>query len=145
MKSKKQTIQHVAAAIIAAAATTNRAESASAPARYDPEVEARRGDYDKLAEALAHMTEMRVSRPGGWLDVNGEDDDDKDHLIEAVSNHIWALWRLMDWRNARTLRKFYVEMRLYCDQLARDSERFRDQATAKAFQIAERMADEKSA
>src|SRR5262245_60884212 len=88
------------------------------PAEYDPEIEARRADYEKLADAIAHMAALERARCPSLLDVEGWDAEDKDHLIKAIDSHLHTLWQKLDWYDALTLRKFYAEMRLHADQTA---------------------------
>ena len=90
-------------------------------AEYDPEIEARRADYERLAEALAFMTEMSGNRRWYDLDIEikGIDTGDERNglqLIGAIHDHLLALWDHLDWHDARTMRRFYVELRLHADQ-----------------------------
>ena len=107
---------------------------ADLPTEYDPQIEARRGDYEKLAESLAHMITLADDRLHNMLDLAGWDEESRHHLINGIQEHLGALWQNLDWRNPRTLRKFYAEMRLYVDQqrLNSDSrdEEFADQHEA---------------
>jgi len=91
-------------------------------AEYDPQIEARRADYEKLADSLAHMAELADDRLPAMLDLEGWDAESRHHLINGIQEHLEALWRNLDWRNPRTLRKFYAEMRLYVDQQKLNSE-----------------------
>jgi hypothetical protein len=129
----------VIAGLEAAYAESARIEQAKeAPAKYDPEIEARRADYEKLAEGIAHMAALERARCPSLLDVEGWAAEDTDHLIKAIDGHIHALWQKLDWYDALTLRKFYAEMRLHADQMAlkyrRAGEkiRAREQAQVKA-------------
>ena len=100
------------------AKTTNEPERAST-SEYAPEVEARRADYERLAEAIAHMTRLETSSiRHDKLDIDGPMTPDNDpHLINAIQAHLYALHLHVDWYDARTLRRFYTEMRLHRDQL----------------------------
>jgi hypothetical protein len=95
---------------------------------YSPEIEACRADYEKLAEGLIHMIALSEMRHvPGQLDLEGygdeEEDDDRNHLIGALHDHLSALWDNLDWFNPATMRKFYPEMRLHIaqDQLNRNA------------------------
>src|SRR5262249_24052394 len=62
---------------------------------YDPEIEARRGEYERLAEGLAHMAELHGG-PRDRLDLEGFDAQSKNHLINGIDEHLYALWQNMD-------------------------------------------------
>lgn len=98
------------------AATT---PAARAQSTYSPKVEARRDGYERLAEAFVHMAVLATERAGSdRLDIEGPDVDVNDvHLSKALGAHLYALHNHLDWFDPRTLRKFYVEMRLWGDQL----------------------------
>ncbi|MDQ3684684.1 MAG: hypothetical protein M3430_03675, partial [Acidobacteriota bacterium] len=85
-----------------------KADSQSA---YSPEVEARRADYERLAEAFVHMVTLEMERVGaGLLDIEGPDVNvNNAHLVKALHEHLYALHIHVDWFDPRTLRKFYVE------------------------------------
>ncbi len=98
-----------------------KADSQSA---YSPEVEARRADYERLAEAFVHMVTLEMERVGaGLLDIEGPDVNvNNAHLVKALHEHLYALHIHVDWFDPRTLRKFYVEMRLWGDQMQHEIE-----------------------
>jgi len=111
----------VIAGLEAAYAESARIEQAKEAPEYDPEIEARRADYERLAEALAFMTEMSGNRRWYDLDIEiaGIDTGDPRNglqLIGAIHDHLLALWDHLDWHDAHTLRRFYVELRLHADQ-----------------------------
>jgi len=92
--------------------------------QYDPEIEARRGEYERLAEGLAHMINLHGG-PRDRLDLEGFEARSKNHLINGIDEHLYALWENMDWHDVNTLRKFYAEMRLHADQVKLEYERAR--------------------
>src|SRR5262249_32050638 len=100
-------------------------ETMDSKSTYDPEIEARRADYEKLAESLAHMAELEHNRVPELLDLDGFDVDSKNHLLNGIDDHLFSLWQNMDWHSARTLGRFYAEMRLYIDQRKLERERSR--------------------
>jgi hypothetical protein len=104
---------------MAAMQTANDFEEMAAElTRYAPEVEARRADYDQLTEALILMTRLESNHVQSRLDVTGLYEGDEGHFIKAFHAHLRTLTVFnLDWFNARTLRKFYTEMRLWHDQL----------------------------
>ena len=111
----------VIAGLEAAYAESARIEQAKEAPEYDPEIEARRADYEKLAEALVFMTEMSGNRRYYDLDIDIEGIDTGDsrnghQLIGAIHDHLLALWDHLDWHDARTLRRFYADLRLHADQ-----------------------------
>jgi len=85
---------------------------------YSPKIEARREDYEKLAESLAHMIILDSARVPGLLDVESPNEGESHYLIDALDKHLYILWGNLDWHDARTIRRFYAEMRLYADQMA---------------------------
>jgi hypothetical protein len=140
-KEDRRTIRDaVIAGLEVAFAESARIEQAKEAPEYDPEIEAHRADYEKLADAIAHMTNLSGESFGpkhdrDLLDIKGWDVDDKNHLINGIDGHLYALWQNLDWYNKRTLCKFYAEMRLHADQLAierhRDYEEFQQRRGAK--------------
>jgi hypothetical protein len=92
---------------------------------YAPEIEARRADYERLAECLVVMTRLSNARVDDLLDLEGWEEGSEDHLINAIDGHLKALWQNLDWYDARTLRKFYAEMRLHAAQLGFELEQAR--------------------
>jgi len=66
---------------------------------YSPEVEARRADYEKLAEAIAHMAHLEThSARHHKLDIDGPLVPVNDpHLINAIDAHLYALHLHIDW------------------------------------------------
>ena len=91
--------------------------------KYDPEIDARRADYEKLAASLAQMAELEHDHFPELLDLDGYDEGSQNHLINAIDGHLYALWQNLDWHSPRTLGRFYAEMRLYVDQLKLENER----------------------
>jgi hypothetical protein len=90
---------------------------------YAPEVEERRGYYERLAECLLFMTECESQHVQPLLDVAGPNEGDRDHFGNAIQNHLHVLCcDLLDWWDGRTLRKFYAEMRLWADHLKYEAE-----------------------
>lgn len=84
---------------------------------YAPEIEARRADYQQLAEAFITMTMLESERAPSLLDLDGPDANINDtHLSKALHHHLYALLLHMNWWDARTMRKFYAEARLWGDQ-----------------------------
>lgn len=65
------------------------------------------------------MAVLETERAGtDRLDIEGPDVTVNDaHLVKALNEHLHALHLHVDWYDPRTLRKFYVEMRLWGDQL----------------------------
>ena len=97
--------------------------------KYDPEVEARRADYEKLVESLIHMINLESRRQPSLLDIEGPDMEvNKPHLVHAISRHLYALHMHIDWHDPETMRRFYVEMRLWGDQRIADCGERRDAA-----------------
>jgi hypothetical protein len=95
-------------------------------------VEERRAQYEVLAECLITMTRLETQTVGGSpLQVADEMDErpDKPGFVEAILAHVTALTTNLDWYDARTIRKFYVAMRLHDDELRTE----RQQAYAKAW------------
>ena len=41
-------------------------------------------------------------------------------MIKGVAGHLRALWAATDWSDPRTLRKFYAELRLWNEGMARE-------------------------
>ena len=92
--------------------------------RYAPEVEARRADYETLAECFINMIPLETERHPNTLDVvpaGWNMDEAEPHiLINAFNEHIQAvLDSITDAAlnfNADFLRFIYPELRLYYDQ-----------------------------
>ena len=85
--------------------------------RYAPAVEARRKDYDQLTEALITMVHLQTNYVKSRLDLVGFNEGDNGHFIDAFHAHLRTLTiDSLNWFDPRTLRKFYTEMRLWCDQ-----------------------------
>jgi hypothetical protein len=112
----------------------NAEPSLSAPAKsvsaYAPEIEARRADYERLAECLFFMTRLSNKFVNDLLDLEGWEEGSEHHLSNAIDGHLKALWQSLDWYDARTLRKFYAEMRLHADQLLLEMEQARQRVEA---------------
>jgi hypothetical protein len=87
---------------------------------YATEIEARRAEYERLAESLATMQEFELGLRPAMLDV-GTEGDEGHYLGNAVADHIGALSAEMDMMAPETIRKFYAEMRLWADQRTLDS------------------------
>ncbi len=85
---------------------------------YAPEVEARRADYEKLAESLAHIVTLETRRVRYGPDIRMIGADNPCTLGDARDKHLQDLFNFLDWTDARTYRKFYAELRLYLDQSA---------------------------
>lgn len=97
-----------------AAQTTNNATASG----YAPEVENRRQDYERLAESFITMIQLESERLGNLLDIEGDDAAlNTRPLSNALDVHLRALLYHADWWDARTMRRFYTEMRLHGDQL----------------------------
>ena len=97
--------------------------------KYSPEVEARRADYEKLVECIIHMAELEACRQPSLLDIEGPDTEiNKPHLANAINHHLYALHMHIDWYDPATIRRFYVEMRLWGDQRIADYGERRDAA-----------------
>lgn len=106
-------------------------QMAAETAQYAPEIEARRADYERLAECFIIMTELEHARLPSLLDLDGPGEDDGDHFGNAFFEHLHVLaCKLLDWFDARTLRKFYPEMRLWADQLNYEREQARRKQSA---------------
>jgi hypothetical protein len=94
---------------------------------YEPKIEERRADYEKLAESFAVMWELETNRLGSCCDLGKLefhlDGDDEHPLINGLHQHLQDLYRRIDFSELRTLRKFYTEMRLFGDQQDLDRER----------------------
>ena len=94
------------------------AKRAAEATEYSPDIEARRADYEKLTEGFIHMFVLEMQRAPSLLDIEGPDGGvNGPHLIKAINDHLYALHMHVDWYNPDTLRKFYVEMRLWGDML----------------------------
>jgi len=89
---------------------------------YDPEIEARRADYERLAEELSHMIDLQGDVTD-LLDLKtfGANDGDT-FLMDGIVGHLRALWDNMNWHDPRTMRRFYPEMRLW---IARNDPEFK--------------------
>jgi hypothetical protein len=88
---------------------------------YSPTVEARRTDYQRLAECLITLAELETQRVHSFLDIVLIDGEREASLAKAIFNHLEALGgSALNWYAPRTLRQFYVEMRLHQDQLKED-------------------------
>jgi len=99
--------------------------AADEPTEYSPEIEARRADYEGLAEALIHITRLETERLDYGPDVEDSplEGGDDGAIMKGVEAHLRALWRSIDWYDPRTLRKFYAELRLWNDELERELEK----------------------
>ena len=99
-----------------------RSNPAATAAEYSPQIEARRADYEGLAEALIHITQLETSRRGYSADVKDSPNEGGDDgaIIKGVLGHLRAMWAAIDWYDPRTLRKFYAELRLWNDELDRE-------------------------
>ncbi len=89
--------------------------------KYSPEVEARRKDYQQLAEALIQMLMLHGNRspevldvdPPGWLDSEPE----PFILWTAIQEHVRALFENITMTYTdEFLRTLYVELRLFYDE-----------------------------
>jgi hypothetical protein len=92
--------------------------------RFSPEVEKRREDYERQAEAIAVMIEHEQQRAaGGLLDISQDALDARGEECEpyignAISKHLFALFYSLDnLYDPRTVRRFYAELRLWADEL----------------------------
>jgi len=103
--------------------TTAEKAQARQATEYFPEIEARRADYEKLADCLLHMGTLESSRCPSLLDIEGPLEIHGPHLVHGINSHLAALFYALDWYDERTLRKFYVEMRLHLDQHSAQLER----------------------
>jgi hypothetical protein len=98
-------------------------EMADELTRYAPAVEARRAEYDRLTEALITMVQMESQHIKPMLDLTGVYEKDNGHFIDAFNAHLRVLTTdCLDWFDARTLRKFYTDMRLWHDQFQFEAE-----------------------
>lgn len=91
--------------------------------RYAPEIEARRADYQVLAENMIALIALDMNRLPQTLDIVPPGvlgDEPPEHiLLNAINDHINSLfenYRQSLILNEDFLRIFYVELRLYYDQ-----------------------------
>src|SRR5262245_33872344 len=94
-------------------------------AGYSPDVEANRRAYAELANALATMAALKncpdettpplLDIEPHWITACGQEPTD---LADGLRKHFQTLFGAMDWDDPNTIQKFYVELRLYADQLA---------------------------
>ncbi len=86
--------------------------------QYAPEIEARRKDYEALAEAFVTMADLETERAYPALDLPHVVYTHEERVIsKAVMQHFQSLMSHADFFDPRTIRKFYVEMRLWGDHL----------------------------
>jgi len=105
---------------------------------YAPGIEARRAEYEKLAEAFIQMVHLESDFAPAALDIDGPDVNiNARHLSDALRSHLYALHESLDWWNAATLRRFYVEHRLWADQMQWELEQTR--LTHKCERIGKRV------
>lgn len=116
-------------------ATKNTAAVADMAAfEYAPEIEARRADYNRLADSLAFVLELEHTRVGFGADLLDSDDDllDSDDdakqlLIPSVYAHLQDLLNSLQF-DTETLRRFYAELRLTAEQQALNRKLCSDEA-----------------
>lgn len=70
-----------------------QSEPAAVAAEYSPEIEARRADYEGLAEALIHITQLETNRRGYSANVSDSpmDENDDGAIIKGIQRHLRAL------------------------------------------------------
>jgi hypothetical protein len=87
---------------------------------YSPKIEARRADYERLAESIIQMIELYIRDTPSLLDIVPEgatgDEPASNLLINALYDHLKKTFLSVDTFRADTIRKFYVELRLHADQ-----------------------------
>jgi hypothetical protein len=90
--------------------------------QYPPEIEARRADYETLAENLISMIGLSINRVSGTLDVAPpdvmHDEPSGSILIDAIHAHTTALFENINQGltfEESFLRTLYIELRLYYD------------------------------
>jgi hypothetical protein len=95
---------------------------------YAPEVEARRKDYETIAESFTALAERISAANPDLLRIETGLDDAGPEMDEALTHHFDGLHKSLDWFDPRTIRKFYVEMRLHADQgeFERDQEKYKN-------------------
>lgn len=84
---------------------------------FAPEVEAKRADFEVLADALAVMVTLEADRVPKRLDISSSDDNP---LCRALLKHFDALPRgaELDWFDPYIVRCCYVDQRLRAEQNA---------------------------
>lgn len=92
----------------------------------------KRAHYEALAEALITMTRLETQSIKSPLRVADELSgiSDEPLLGNAIEAHFSALAHNLDWFDERTIRKFYVAMRLHDDELRAEREAAYKQAWA---------------
>jgi predicted patatin/cPLA2 family phospholipase len=103
----------------AVAQSTQQSESQDKPTRRS-NVEARRGDYEWLAQALINMHKLESERVHQTLDVDlsdkaFEEEGDKYLLSLAMDRHLLLAFESVYWYSPEAMR-LYVEMRLLADE-----------------------------
>ena len=89
--------------------------------KYHPEIEARRKDYQQLAESLIQMCELQSQRASEVLDVEApgwlSNEPENYILWDAIQDHLHALFENIAMTFTDDfLRTLYVELRLFYDQ-----------------------------
>jgi hypothetical protein len=88
---------------------------------YSHEIEARRSDYERLAQSLITMMNLEHERVHPTLDVDlscmvfEAEEGDKHLLMNALQRHILLTFENVEWYSPEAM-KLYVEMRLLADE-----------------------------
>lgn len=110
---------------------TKKRERTSAPAAtdetlnvatsYRPEIEARRGEYKRLAEVLLTMIDLETEHLPSLLDADlsggsiHTEEGDEHLLMHALERHLFLAFESVDWYAPEAMR-LYVELRLLADE-----------------------------
>jgi hypothetical protein len=88
---------------------------------YSHKIEARRSDYERLAQSLITMMTLEHERVHPTLDVDlsgtvfAPEEGDKHLLMDALQRHILLAFESVEWYSPEAM-KLYVEMRLLADE-----------------------------
>lgn len=84
--------------------------------QYAPEVESRRANYDRLAEAFSLLASLECQTVDFDMEVPDLEGEFPMPLVTSMANHIRLVFDQLDWLDPQTIRRFYTEMRLWADQ-----------------------------
>lgn len=99
---------------------------------FSPKIEARREGYARLAQLICGMLEFEYHQAGGrglciHADEPTSERTNHNHFMTAIREHIMAVIDYISLENSpEAIARFYVELRLFGDQMAADHEALRD-------------------